>query len=82
MASEAAAFLAKKRIALFGIDALSVKERGSLDNRPHTALLSRGIPIVEGLDLHRVSPGRYFLTVLPLKLSGLDGAPARAVLLR
>jgi len=82
LASEAAAFLAKKRIALFGIDALSVKERGSLDNRPHTALLSRGIPIVEGLDLHRVSPGRYFLTVLPLKLSGLDGAPARAVLLR
>lgn len=82
LAPEAAEFLAKKKIALFGIDALSVKERGSPDNRPHTALLSRHIPIVEGLDLSRVAPGRYFLAVLPLKFMGLDGAPARAVLLR
>lgn len=79
---DAAKFLAKKKIALFGIDALSVKQRGSPDNQPHTALLSRNIPIVEGLDLKRILPGRYFLAVLPLKFMGLDGAPARAVLMR
>lgn len=82
LSSAAAEFLVQKNIALFGIDALSVKQRGSLDNRPHIALLSRNIPIVEGLDLRAVKPGRYFLAVLPLKFVGLDGAPARAILWR
>lgn len=77
---DAAKFLADKKISLFGIDSLSVKQRGSPDNRPHTELLRCGIPIVEGLNLARVRPGRYTLLCLPLKLVGLDGAPARAVL--
>jgi len=77
---DAAKFLADKKISLFGIDSLSVKQRGSPDNRPHTELLRRGIPIVEGLNLARVRPGRYTLLCLPLKLVGLDGAPARAAL--
>lgn len=81
LSPEAAAFLAEKNIALVGIDSLSVKQRGSLDNRPHTALLRRGIPIIEGLNLSRVQPGRYTLLCLPLKFAGLDGAPARAVLM-
>ena len=80
LTSEAAAFLAKRRIALLGVDSLSVKQRGNPDNRPHTELLRRRIPILEGLDLSRVRPGRYQLICLPLKFVGLDGAPARAVL--
>ena len=80
LSSEAAAFLAKKRIALFGIDSLSVKERGSLDNRPHTELLKKNIPILEGLDLGRIRPGRYTLICLPLRLKNLDGSPALMVL--
>lgn len=78
---DAAEWLAARRIKLFGIDYLSVKQRGSTDNRPHTALLGRGIPIVEGLDLKNVKPGRYQLVALPLKFVGLDGAPARVVLI-
>ena len=80
--SDAAAFLAQKEIALFGTDYLSVKQKGSEDNRPHTELLSKGIPIFEGLDLSRVEPGEYFFIGLPLRLVGLDGSPARAVLMR
>ena len=80
--SEAAAFLAKKDILLFGIDSLSVKKRGSTDNRPHTKLLGQGIPIAEGLDLSRVKAGRYFLAILPLNIRGGDGAPARAILIK
>lgn len=78
----AAEFLATKRIVLFGIDSLSVKQRGSKDVRPHTALLNRNIPIIEGLDLSHVEPGRYFFVGLPLRFKGLDGAPLRAVLMR
>jgi len=36
--------------------------------------------IVEGLDLAAPPMGPYDLRVLPLRLMGLDGAPARAVL--
>ncbi|TSC77305.1 MAG: arylformamidase [Parcubacteria group bacterium Gr01-1014_31] len=81
LTGEAAAWLAQRRVSLVGIDSLSVKQRGSPDNRPHTALLSRGIPIVEGLDLSKVRPGRYVFIGLPLKFMGLDGAPLRAALL-
>lgn len=78
----AAKFLAAKKIALFGIDYLSVKQRGSPDNRPHTELLRRNIPIIEGLDLSRIKPGKYQLICLPLRFVGLDGAPARVVLVK
>jgi len=77
----AAEFLAKKKISLFGIDYLSVKKRGGPDNRPHTELLKNGVAIFEGLDLSKVKPGKYFFVGLPLKFTGLDGAPARAILL-
>lgn len=78
---KAAEFLAEKKIALFGIDFLSVKKRGGEDNRPHIALLKKGIAVFEGLDLSRVKPGKYFFIGLPLKFIGLDGSPARAILL-
>jgi arylformamidase len=40
------------------------------------------IRIVENLVLADVVPGDYELIALPLKLSGLDAAPVRAVLRR
>jgi arylformamidase len=78
---DCADWLAEKNIALFGIDYLSIKQRGSADNRAHNSLLSKKIPIVEGLNLKEVSAGNYNLFCPPLKLDGLDGAPARAVLM-
>ncbi len=79
---DAADLLAEIAVALVGIDALSIKKRGGSDLRPHTALLTANIPILEGIDLSQVSPGAYTLACLPLKFTGTDGAPARAVLFR
>jgi arylformamidase len=79
---EAADYLALKKISLFGIDYLSVKQFGSPDIRPHTSLLKRNIVIFEGLDLSKVKAGKYFFIGLPLKFKDLDGAPARAVLIK
>jgi len=76
----AADFLAEKEITLFGIDYLSIKQRGSTDNRAHTSLLKKGIPVVEGLRLAAVEAGRYELLCLPLKLANVEGGPVRAVL--
>ncbi len=81
LSPEAAEFLAQKEIALVGVDYLSVKQKGVEDNAAHTAFLTRGVPIIEGLRLYGIRPGHYQLVLLPLKLTGLDGAPARALLL-
>jgi arylformamidase len=78
---EAAAYLAEQQIALVGVDALSVKQRGAPDNSSHTNLLAKNIAIVEGLNLAEVEAGSYTLVALPLAFRGLDGSPARAVLL-
>lgn len=79
---EAATYLTDKQVLLVGIDYLSIKQRGSPDNSPHTLLLEENIPIVEGIDLSQVDEGEYFLVILPLKFIGIDGSPARAVLLK
>lgn len=78
---EAAEFLAERRISLFGIDYLSVKKRGGDDLRPHTVLLEKEIPIFEGLNLRNLAPGNYTFIGFPLLIPGIDGAPARAVLI-
>lgn len=78
---DAAEYLGRTNVRLVGIDMLSVKQRGSRDQRPHTALLKRGIPIIEGLNLRYVRPGQYHLIALPLRLKNLDGGPARVILI-
>lgn len=82
VSSDAAAFLVEKEVALIGIDYLSIKQKGSSDNLPHTNLLNKNIPIIEGIDLSKVEEGEYFLIALPLKFTGIDGSPARVVLLK
>jgi len=82
IAPDAARRLAESGIKLVGIDYLSVEEFKSEQYGTHHALLSRGIVIVEGLDLRAVPAGFYELICLPLKIaegSG-DGAPARVIL--
>jgi len=37
--------------------------------------------ILEGLRLQEVPEGQYILNVMPLKISGVEALPARAVLL-
>ncbi len=74
-----AEWLVKKGVKLVGVDYLSVAPFN--DGVPtHRILLEAGVVVVEGLDLARVSKGRYTLYCLPVKLMGSDGAPARAVL--
>ena len=81
LAPDGAEYLLEQGVDLVGIDALSVERFGSEDFAVHHLLLERGVVIVEGLDLSAVSPGVYQFICLPLRLRGLDGAPARAVLI-
>lgn len=80
IAPDAAQLLADAGVQLVGIDYISAEQFGAPAPRTHQILLGKGIPIVEGLALETVAPGDYFLVVLPMKVAGHEGAPARAVL--
>jgi arylformamidase len=77
---DGAQHLVERGVKLVGIDYLSIAPYG--ESRPtHQVLLKAGTVLLEGLDLSKVSQGRYTLHCLPLKLVGSDGAPARAILI-
>jgi arylformamidase len=77
---DAADWLAERKVGLIGIDYLSIKQRGSPDQRPHTSLLQDNIPIIEGINLKDVAAGKYEIICLPLKFVGVEGGPARIIL--
>ena len=80
IAPDAAKLLADAGLQLVGIDYISAEQFGAPAPLTHRTLLGRNIPIVEGLALDRISAGDYDLIVLPIKVGGHEGAPARAVL--
>ncbi len=82
LSGDASMYLAECGVTLVGIDFLSIKQKGSTDNRPHLEFLSRGIPVLEGVNLKEVSEGEYLLVALPLKIEKGDGGLTRAVLIK
>jgi arylformamidase len=78
---DGAEHLLEHSVELIGIDYLSIERFDTTDHPVHRMLLEREVVIVEGLDLSAVPGGAYQLVCLPLRLAGLDGAPARAVLI-
>jgi len=79
LSPDAAEYLVNMESKLVGIDYLSIAPYSD-SNPTHEVLLRAGIPILEGLDLSNISPGTYSLFCLPLNIIGVEGAPARAIL--
>lgn len=76
---DGAQYLVERGIKMVGIDYLSIAP--FKQSRPtHEILLKSGVFILEGINLAAVVPGRYTIYCLPLNLQGVDGAPARAIL--
>ena len=75
-----ASFLLQKGIKAVGIDYLGI-EREQPNHETHITLLSKNIPIIEGLRLAHIVPGLYTCICLPLAVQGLEAAPARVILL-
>ena len=80
VAPDGAEYLVSLGVRLVGVDYLSVEQFHSPHHRTHRTLLENGVVIVEGMMLGEPPAGDYQLYCLPLLLAGLDGAPARAVL--
>ena len=77
---DAAMYLAEIDIKLIGFDYLSLEKFGDSEHPVHRYLLGNQVIILEGLDLSEVEEGEYEMCCLPLKLAGMDGAPARVIL--
>lgn len=80
VSADGAQYLVDRGVKLIGVDYLSVAPYSD-GVTPHRILLKAGVVIVEGLNLTEVSQGRYTLYCLPLRLAGVEGAPARAILI-
>jgi arylformamidase len=80
--SDAAAYLAEKKIRLFGLDCVTIGDIKNEESviRTHQALLSAGIYILEGCALGHVPAGEYELLCLPLLMYNGDAGPSRAIL--
>jgi len=81
LAPDGAEYLVSLGVELVGVDYLSIEQFHSGHHRTHRTLLEKSVVIVEGLNLRDVKPGDYEFVCLPIKLEGLDGAPARALLI-
>jgi len=78
----AARLLARRGVAMVGIDSPSVDPGGSEAFLAHRALARAGIAAVENLrNLRAVRGDGATVAVLPIPLVGASGAPARAVAL-
>jgi len=79
---DAAMYLSENDIKLIGFDYLSLEKFGDSEHPVHRYLLGNQVIIVEGLNLSEVEEGEYEICCLPMKLTGLDAAPARVILRR
>jgi arylformamidase len=82
ISTEAARYLAEKVVRVIGLDYISIGSYKLESNvmETHETLLSRGIWIIEGLNLSGVKAGNYELICLPIKLEKGDAGLARAIL--
>ena len=80
LSMRAAQYLAQLPVKLVGIDAPTVENMELCDGEVHATLLRAGIPLLEGLRLEEADKENYMLSALPIRLTGENGAPCRAVL--
>jgi arylformamidase len=80
LAPELAPWLQAQGVTLLGLDLPSVDPVDSATMPRHRQLGAAGIIILENLDLRAADPGIYELIALPLKITGADGSPVRALL--
>jgi arylformamidase len=80
LTADAAGLIIRNEMKCVGIDSPSI-ESYDCDGTVHRELLNCGCIILELLDLSDVEEGDYTMVALPLRFTGLDGSPARVVLL-
>lgn len=81
VSAEAARVFAASDILLIGNEPQTVGPQNA-PMEVHLILLGADVVLLEGIRLSEVTEGVYFLNAAPLNLSGSDGSPCRAVLIK
>jgi arylformamidase len=76
---EAAQYLVDQGVTTLGYDYQSFEREGR--NDVHHVFLSQSITLIDNLRLAQTVEKDYVLICLPVKVTGIDGAPARAILI-
>jgi arylformamidase len=76
-----AEYLSDKGIAGVATDGLGI-ERAQPEHETHKILFAAGIIIIEGLRLKGIEEGEYMMYALPLKITSVEAAPARVILIK
>jgi arylformamidase len=76
-----AEYLSDKGIAGVATDGLGI-ERAQPEHETHKILFAAGIIIIEGLRLKDIEEGEYMMFALPLKITRVEAAPARVILIK
>lgn len=74
--------LAARGVQLMGLDTPSVDPVDAKTLPAHHALHTHRMVWLENLNLNDIAPGAYTLVALPMKLTQLEAAPVRAVLIQ
>lgn len=79
---ELARWCVERELAILGVEPPSVADVNNIEelSAVHSILMQGGVVIVEGLtNLQAIAKEKVMLMALPLKITGGDGAPVRAV---
>ena len=79
---EGAEYLIESGIDFIGIDYLTIESLDTTDFSVHKLLLKNNVIVLEGINLKDITPGNYKLIAPPLKITGAEASPVRALLYR
>lgn len=79
LSADAAEYLVSKGITTIGYDYQSFEREGK--NVLHQIFMSNDIICIDNLRLRDAMQGEYTLICLPIKITGIDAAPSRAILI-
>ena len=75
-------WLSDQGVILVGIDTPSIDPFESKKLESHSIVYKNNLSVLEGIVLSEVPDALYTLVALPLKISGADASPVRAILLK
>lgn len=79
MTEEGAKYLVDKGVTTIGYDYQSFERNG--ENKLHEIFMKKDIICIDNLRLAQAVKDRYFFICLPVKVTGIDAGPARAILI-
>ena len=78
--TEGIQWLVDRGMKLMGVDASGVEVPGNENHVNHSALFTKGIPLIENLaNLDRLSRTRFLVYAFPVAVSGLEAFPLRVI---